>query len=236
MSRRRLYMELYGNIRDYFAAFGFGVLTSFTPCVYPLIPITAGIHSGDGFPGHETHGFFSFHCSMFWVWPLRIPRSQWLRPLSGKIFGMVQSHPLTHIIVAHILIFFSLVLFDIIPLPVFSFTIHHKIKVRNAWVIILFGMAAGLAVGPCTGPVLGTLLLYVASKQNIWHGVSLTFVFSCGLGASLILVGTFSGILSNLPRSGKWLVRVKHLCGIILILAAEYFILKAGGVIPWNYR
>ncbi|MCK5179516.1 MAG: hypothetical protein KAR32_08290, partial [Candidatus Omnitrophica bacterium] len=56
----------------------------------------------------------------------------------------------------------------------------------------------------------------------------LMFVFSYGVGASLILVGTFSGILGNLPKSGVWLIRVKQFCGLVLIIAAEYFLIKAG--------
>jgi len=94
--------------------------------------------------------------------------------------------------------------------------------------VVLFGMASGFVIGPCTAPILGTLLLYVASKQNILHGVSLMFVFSYGVGASLILVGTFSGLVSNIPKSGVWLLRIKQFCGLILLIAAQFFLVKAG--------
>ena len=93
--------------------------------------------------------------------------------------------------------------------------------------VVLFGMAAGLIVGPCLSPVLGSLLAYVATKQNIVHGVSLLFVFSYGVGASLILVGTFVGLLESLPRAGQWMARIKQFCGIILILIAGYYIYQA---------
>ena len=57
------------------------------------------------------------------------------------------------------------------------------------------------------------------------------FVFSYGVGASLILVGTFSGALANLPKSGVWLVRIKQFCGLILFFAAGYFLVKAGAML-----
>jgi len=130
-----------------------------------------------------------------------------------------------------ILIFFALILLDVIPLPNIGLEVRDKIKSKNLWSIILLGMAAGLVVGPCTAPILGTLLLYVTSQQNILHGVTLLFVFSYGVGASLILLGTFSGFMSRLPQSGIWMIRIKQVCGIVLIGVAEYFLIKAGMLI-----
>ncbi|HRZ40160.1 MAG TPA: cytochrome c biogenesis protein CcdA, partial [Candidatus Omnitrophota bacterium] len=78
-------------------------------------------------------------------------------------------------------------------------------------------------VGPCTAPVLSSILLYIGSKQNVLMGVFLMFVFSYGVGASLIIVGTFSGILGSLPKSGAWLLWIKRACGAVFLLAAAYF-------------
>lgn len=147
---------------------------------------------------------------------------------TGKVFGQLQNSPIIYIIFAFFLIFFALVMFDKIPLQSVGVTVHNRIKTKNVWVVVLFGMASGLVVGPCTAPILGSLLLYVGSKQNILHAVSLLFVFSYGVGASLILVGTFSNLLSHLPKSGLWLIRIKQFCGIILLIAAGYFLLEAG--------
>ena len=83
-------------------------------------------------------------------------------------------------------------------------------------------------MGPCTAPALAAILVFVASKQNILYAISLLFVFSYGVGASLILIGTFSGLLVRLPKSGPWLVRVKQFCGIILLLAGEYYLIQTG--------
>ena len=220
-------MELHGNIFDYLIVFWAGVLTSFTPCVYPVIPITASFIAGFNTRGTRFMGFF---ISLFYVLGLAIVYCAIavFAALTGKIFGQVQNSPIVMILVANILIFFALVMSDLVPLPAFGARIHDKIVHKNMWTVVLFGAASGLVIGPCTVPILGTLLLYIASKQNILHGVSLMFVFSYGVGASLIIVGTFSGILANLPKSGVWLMRVKQFCGLVLVIAAEYFLIKAG--------
>ena len=220
-------MELQGNFFDYFIVFWAGVLVSFTPCVYPVIPLTASFIAGINTKGTKLMGFI---ISLIYVFGLALTYCTVavFAALTGKIFGQIQNSPIIFIVVSNILIFFSLVMFDVISIPNFGLNIHNKIKTKNIWTVILFGMASGLVVGACTAPILGTLLLYISSKQNILHGVSLMFVFSYGVGASLILVGTFSGILGNLPKSGVWLTRVKQFCGLILIIAAEYFLIQAG--------
>ena len=92
------------------------------------------------------------------------------------------------------------------------------------------GLVSGLAVGPCIAPALGTILLYVAAKQNVFYGASLLFVFAYGMGVLLILAGTFSALFVNLSRSEIWLARLKKLSGFILLGIGEYFLLKAGGL------
>jgi thiol:disulfide interchange protein DsbD len=146
--------------------------------------------------------------------------------LSGKVFGQFQNLPAVHVIVALFLFVFALGLLDLITMPSIGFSFHEHIKTKNVWTVIVFGMASGLVIGPCTAPVLGTLLLYIASQQNIAYGVSLMFVFSYGVGASLILVGTFTGILANMPKSGPWLVAIKKLGGLVLLAGAMYFLIQ----------
>lgn len=220
-------MHLQGNFLDYFIVFWAGVLASFTPCVYPVIPLTASFIAGVNTKGTKLMGFI---ISLIYVFGLALTYCALavFAMLTGKMFGQIQNSPAIFIIAASVLLFFGLVMFDVISLPNFGAGITNKIKTRNLWTVILFGMASGLVVGSCTAPILGTLLMYVASKQNVLHSVSLMFVFSYGMGASLILVGTFSGILGNLPKSGAWLLRVKQFCGFVLIVAAGYFFVKAG--------
>ncbi|MCX5680999.1 MAG: hypothetical protein NT079_01745 [Candidatus Omnitrophica bacterium] len=116
---------------------------------------------------------------------------------------------------------------EILPFPIFDLGLQGKIKPKNVLGVFLMGAVSGFVVGPCTAPVLGTLLLYVASKKNLFHAASLLFVFSYGVGFSLILVGTFSGLLARLPKSGAWLVHIKKFCAVALFLIGIFFLGKA---------
>ncbi len=220
-------MELNGNFLDYFIVFWSGVLVSFTPCLYPVMPITASFIAGFNAESSKSKGFL---LSVLYVFGFALTYCALglFAALTGKVFGKVLNHPYVFLFVANMLIVFALVMLDVIKMPALGFNVQHKIEKKGLFSVVLFGMAAGLVVGPCSAPILITLLGYVASKQNIFYGTSLLFVFSYGVGISLILVGTFSGLLVRLPKSGVWLHRIKQICGIILLIIAEYFLLKAG--------
>lgn len=222
-------MNISGTFLDYLVVFLGGVAVSFTPCVYPVMPMTASFIGGMNTKGSKLLGFL---ISLVYVFGMSLTYSAFaiFAALSGKIFGQIQNNPVIYIVVANIVLFFALVMLDVVQLPTFGANSFGQKKVRpqNLFAVLLFGMSAGLIIGPCTAPALATLLVYIASKQNLVHGVLLMFVFSYGVGTSLILIGTFSGILSNLPKSGKWLVWIKRLCALVLIVIAEYFLIKAG--------
>lgn len=220
-------MNLSGNVLDYFIVFWGGVLVSFSPCVYPVMPLTASVIAGLNTTGTKLRGFI---LSLVYVFGVAITYCTLgaFAALTGRFFGQIQNNPVVFLIVGNVLILFSLALFDVIPMPALGIDVQHKIKIKNLWTVLLLGMASGLVIGPCTAPILGTLLLYVGSRQNVFYGVSLLFVFSYGVGASLIVIGTFSSMLGNLPKSGAWLVWIKRICGMILLAMGEYFLVKAG--------
>jgi Thiol:disulfide interchange protein len=92
----------------------------------------------------------------------------------------------------------------------------------------LVGITSGLLIGPCSAPVFSVLLAYVATRQNLFFGMSLLFVFALGMGTLLVAIGSFAGLMASLPKSGMWMVRIKHGCGWILIATGEYFLIQAG--------
>jgi thiol:disulfide interchange protein DsbD len=93
---------------------------------------------------------------------------------------------------------------------------------------LLLGIASGIIMSPCSAPVLAVLLSFVATKQNIVFGMSLLFVYAIGMGALLIILGTFTGLLTSLPKSGPWMVRIQKTFGIIFIGIGEYFLITTG--------
>ncbi len=215
-------MHLFGNFFDYFIVFGWGMLVSFTPCIYPVMPLTASYIGGLNTRGSKKFGFI---LSLLYVFGIAISYSALgvIAALSGKMFGTIQNNPWVLMVAAVFLLLFSFIMFGIIPIRAFGASLQNKVKIKNIWSVILFGMVSGLVVGACVSPVLGGLLVFIASKQKVLYGISLLFVFSYGMGTSLILVGTFSGLLARLPKSGFWLVIIQKGCAGILLLASLYY-------------
>jgi len=200
-----------------------GVLISFTPCVYPILPITIG-YIGASSAGSRQKAF-SLSVSCVIGMALVYAGLGATAALTGSLFGSFQNSKFIFILVGSICILMGLAMFDLfqIPLPRFL-TGHKETKLKGTFGAFLVGMLSGLVVGPCTAPVLAVLLTYVASKQNVVFGSLLMFVFALGMGTLLIIAGTFAGVLTSLPKSGRWMVIIKRIFGLALIAAGVYFV------------
>jgi thiol:disulfide interchange protein DsbD len=90
------------------------------------------------------------------------------------------------------------------------------------------GTVAGVVAAPCTGPIVIMLLGVIAAQGwGVLAGATVMFVYSLGLGMLFLGVGTFAGMLSQLPGSGTWMVTVKHVFGIVLIGATVFYLGQA---------
>jgi cytochrome c-type biogenesis protein len=213
-------------------AFLAGVLASLTPCVYPMIPITAAYIGGSSTGGSRWR---SLSMSVFYVLGISVMYSALgaMAALTGKIFGSFAGSPYINLVLAIIFILLGLSMMDVFTIPVPGFLSNLGSKEKKGGFIGAFflGMAAGLVATPCTTPVVLAILTLVAQRQNILYGTALLFSFSLGLSVLLVIVGIFAGSLASLPKSGEWMVKVKHVFGWLMIACAIYFIYKA--VIIW---
>ncbi len=205
-----------------------GVATSFTPCVYPLIPITVGFIGAKG----STTRIRGFYLSLMYVLGLAIVYSSLgaFAALTGKLFGQIQTNPWAYLVVANICIIFGLAMLDVINIQFTWFARFGvaEAKTKGGISAILLGGSSALIAAPCAAPVLGVLLTYVGTKQNVLLGIAMLFSYAFGMGFLLILIGTFAGLLTSLPRSGDWMVRIKKGFGIMMIIVGEYFLIKMG--------
>ena len=212
----------------YVAIFLGGVLASLTPCVYPVIPIVVA-YIGAGSAGSKARAFL---LSIFYVMGMAIVYSALglLASLTGQIFGRIASHPLTYFIIANLCVILGLSMFDVfaLPMPGFLKKANAQKKRSGLFGALVVGAFSGLIVSPCTAPVLAVALAYVATKKNLIFGSSLLFTYALGMGVLFVLIGTFSGILASLPKSGPWLNRVRKFLGIVLIGVGEYFLILMG--------
>ncbi len=219
-------MILQGGPLDYVVALGAGVAVSFTPCAYPLLPVTVAVVAGANTRGGRLNGFF---LSLIYVLGMAVSYSLLAAAavLTGRVFGTIQNNPWVFLVIGNIILFFALVMLDVIPFPMFTLGGAGQ-RPRGRLALFVMGAASGFVIGPCTAPILGSLLVYIASKQNLFFGMSLLFVFALGLGTTLILAGTFGGFLAALPGSGRWMNIVKKASGFVLIIIAELLFLRAG--------
>ncbi len=214
---------------SYLLIFLGGVLTSLTPCVYPLIPVTIG-YIGANSAGTKARAFL---LSLFYVLGIAFVYSFLgaVAALGGSVFGEISANPWTYLIVGNIFLILGLSMMDLFNFSLPGFlSFGNKASAKKGILgAFLIGISAGFVIGPCTAPILGAVLTYVGSRQNVLLGVSLLFTYALGMGFILLLVGTFTGLAASLPRSGKWLNIIKKIFGLILIACAEYFIIQAGG-------
>lgn len=221
------------------AAFVAGLLISFTPCVYPVIPIQLGFIGGRTVANEAEAGELAsrfnlrgFQLSVLFVIGMSIVYAALgaFASLTGTLFGSWASSPWTYIVVANVILLLALSMFDVfsIQAPQFLSKWNPDRKGKGYISALLIGASSGLVVGPCTAPALGATLAYVGTQGNVIFGTLVLFVFSLGMGALMIVLGTFSGAMSMLPRSGGWMSKVKIGFGVVMILIAQYLLVQAG--------
>jgi thiol:disulfide interchange protein DsbD len=213
--------------------FGAGLATSLTPCVYPMIPITAGILGGAG-SAQRSRGRTLLLTSVY-VLGLALVYSSLgvVAGLSGTLFGTVSSSPWALFIMGNLLLVFGLALLDVFSVnaPARMALWARRLTGDSVGSVFALGAASGLVAAPCGAPAFAAVLTFVSTTGSAVLGFVYLFVFSIGLTAILIAVGLFSGKLAALPRAGKWTLWIKRTGGVLLLLMAEYYFVRMGSVL-----
>jgi thiol:disulfide interchange protein DsbD len=213
-----------GRVWALLLAFAGGVLTSLTPCVYPLIPITIGIFGARGARRLIERLTLSF------IYVLGIAAMYSGLGLAaastGAVFGQVMANPW---VIGGVATVFAL--FGASMLGAFEMQLPAALQARLSQVggrgyggAFAMGLVGGIIAAPCTGPALGAVLTYVATTRDLAFGFWLLFAFALGMGVLFIVIGTFSGAMAALPRSGAWMEGVKSALGILMLAAALFFL------------
>lgn len=199
-------------------AFILGLLLSLTPCIYPMIPITVGILQAQG----RRSLFYNFLVALCYTIGLSVTFALMgiLAASSGQAFGYLMANPLFICCIVAFLAYFAGSLFGFYNLYIPRF-MQNKSATPSAFgpffSAFSFGIVSGSVASPCVSPGLALILTIVATLGSKFLGFLLLFTFGFGISTPLLLVGTFSGSLTMLPRAGEWMVEVQKFFGFMLL-------------------
>jgi len=206
-----------------------GFLTSLTPCVYPLIPITAGIITGTAGPTASRRRVVGLTLTYVSGLALFYALMGLLAGLTGTLFGTVASSVWVRLATAGLLAVFGLAMLDVIPVRVPARVTEWAAGLGGGSypAVFVLGATSGLVAAPCGAPVFAAVLTWVATTRSAGLGFIYLFIFSLGMTSLLVAVGLSSGTMARLPRSGRWLAWIKRGAGVVLLATAAYYVYQA---------
>jgi cytochrome c-type biogenesis protein len=215
------------------ALFGAGLLTSLTPCIYPMVPITVGIitaSAGAVASRRRTAALtlvYALGLALFYA------LLGLLAGLTGSLFGAVSSHPWALFAMGNLLLVFALAMLDVIPVaaPQRLAAWAGRLTGGSLPAVFLLGATSGIVAAPCGAPAFAVVLTWVGATRSAVLGFVYLFVFSLGMTALLVVAGLFSGTVASLPRAGAWTLWIKKAAGVVILAMAEYYFIQVGRVL-----
>jgi cytochrome c-type biogenesis protein len=206
------------------AAFGAGLLSFFSPCVFPLVPGYLSYLAGTSLQEVEsqptTRWRVSLHALCFVLGFIL------LFTLLGAAVALLGSalqayQQILARIAGLLLIVFGIALTGLVPIPWLSR--DHRVKVKQGtsawWRSGLIGMAFGAGWSACTGPMLGSILVLAAASATLMQGVIFLLAYALGLGVPFVLIGLLA------DRAGTLMRRIRRFTGPLSFIGGVVLIL-----------
>jgi len=223
-----------GSWIAFLLVFAGGVLSSLTPCVYPVIPITISFIGARS--RTKLHGFVQ---SLFFVLGMALVYSVlgMVAAVGGGSFGAFGQSPAVQATIAAIFLVFAASMFGAFEIQLPS-SVSAKLQSgdKSGPVgAIAMGAITGFIAAPCVGPIIAALLVYIASTGNLALGFFLMLSYALGMGLLFLVIGTFAGAMNALPGAGGWMETVKKFFGVVMVAMAVWFLrgMIPAGWMPW---
>jgi thiol:disulfide interchange protein DsbD len=201
----------------FISVFFLGLGLNLTPCVYPMLSITISLFKG---AGQEPRGR-AFMKALAYVLGMVAMYSVLglVAAMTGSFFGEWLRNFWVQLATGILVIglAFSMLGLYQFRLPAWLMPSYQGAAKGALLSFFISGLLVGIVAAPCMGPAVLALLAFVSVQQNTVFGFSLFFVMALGLGSPYLLLGTYSGLLSKLPKSGAWLVWFERLMGVVLL-------------------
>jgi cytochrome c-type biogenesis protein len=212
-----------------------GLLTSLTPCIYPMIPITVALVGQESI-GPARSKWRPLLLTLSYVVGLALVYAILgvIAGMSGSIFGSISSNPWLYFLQANVLILAGLFMLDVFTFSLPASTMEWATRVGTGGHYggaFAMGSVSGLVAAPCGAPVMAAVLTWVTRTQSAVLGFIYLFVFSLGMCALLVVIGVSSGGAARIPKAGAWMMRVKRVFGFVMLGVAEYYLIKMGQVL-----
>lgn len=202
-----------------------GVLTSLTPCIFPMIPITLTILGREAHLRSKRKQILVSHIYILGIATVYSALGV-LAASTGALFGSFMSHPIVLGFISAIFLGMALSmfgLFELQPPKALSQRIH-RIQIYGPAGVFVQGLFAGILASPCVGPVLVGILTYIAKTQNLWLGFWLMFVFALGMGQLFLVFGMGVQASKWLPKTGAWMENIKVFFGFLILIPFFYYL------------
>ncbi len=218
---------------QFLAVFLLGIFMSLTPCIYPMIPITAGILQSYGSKSllHNVLASLAYSLGIATTFAC----FGYIAASTGKLFGNLLGNPFFILFIVFFLGYMGLTMLDVVQFYTPKFMQTKKVKRGKFFLAsaFFFGVVSGSVTSPCLTPGLAFMLTLVATMGNKILGFLLLFTAGIGLSLPLLVVGAFSSSLNALPKAGIWMVEIKKLFAFILFGMCFFFLKNILPSIAW---
>jgi thiol:disulfide interchange protein DsbD len=215
-----------------------GLIALFTPCVFPMIPVTVTFftkRSADRRSGIGNAALYGFFIFIIYVL-ITVPFHAASNTISPEIFNKISTDVTLNFIFFAVFVVFALSFFGLFEIGLPSGLANRVGSKSGAGDKAgIFFMAGTLAIVSfsCTGPILGTLLTNVA-VDGAWSLTAGAAGFGLALGLPFALFALFPNWLQSLPKSGGWMTNVKVVLGFVELALAVKFFSNADLVKQWG--
>ncbi len=206
-----------------------GLLTSLTPCVYPMIPLSLG-YLGSQQNGLQKRTVIAFSFGQVLMFSLMGLVAVQL----GEVFGFLSESKILQFSMGLLLFVFAYYSW-LEKLPSFLNKLNSSKsrtnKPRSLFSAFAAGFVSTLVASPCSTPVLGGVLLLISQSENRLAGFGLMFLYGLGLSTLFLILGLGLFKAAQLPKSGQWMTYVHKFSVFLLVGSSFYFFAKGFNVI-----
>ncbi len=191
-----------------------GIILSFTPCIYPMIPVTLGIL---GVSEKKTLGQRIFRAALYVLGIATTFSILGFLAVSGKIFfGALLANEYFIFFMLLFFLYMVLSMFDLCQIKDISGLNFFKKIDHFIFSPFFYGMLSGTIFSPCVSPGLFALLTFVGDQESYFYAILFLFIFGVGLGTPLFVISIGVQNSMMLPKADSWMVTVKYIIGLVL--------------------